>query len=217
MAFFFWFTFPSDSTHAPLLVLAKLKYKILIIQNVIILWARRANCVRQLCETPIIYSNLVAELWLESSIIKRCKYRNQTVGGKHSVYWNGSSLPLTRVHTRARTHTHTLSHPLSVSLSLSLSLCRELMGTEAMWPWLMALGGLPAILQFVTLLFFPEAPRYLYIDKGDTEGCRKGIGPVQAWSITLHYSQTHHREGGGLVMFLLYLSFNYLILDNKVF
>uniref|UniRef100_A0A8C7UNL5 Major facilitator superfamily (MFS) profile domain-containing protein n=1 Tax=Oncorhynchus mykiss TaxID=8022 RepID=A0A8C7UNL5_ONCMY len=52
---------------------------------------------------------------------------------------------------------------------------KELMGTEAMWPWLMALGGLPAILQFVTLLFFPEAPRYLYIDKGDTEGCRKAL------------------------------------------
>lgn len=71
----------------------------------------------------------------------------------------------------------------SLSLSLSpfpsLSLCREVMGTDDMWPWLMALGGLPAIIQFVTLLFFPEAPRYLYIDKGDTEGSKKGMHNVR--------------------------------------
>lgn len=48
------------------------------------------------------------------------------------------------------------------------------MGTEEMWPYLLAVSGIPAILQSVTLLFFPEAPRYLYIDKGDTEGTRKG-------------------------------------------
>lgn len=51
---------------------------------------------------------------------------------------------------------------------------RELMGTEEMWPYLLAFSGIPAILQFVTLLFFPEAPRYLYIDKGDVEGCKEG-------------------------------------------
>lgn len=48
------------------------------------------------------------------------------------------------------------------------------MGTEEMWPYLLAVSGIPALLQFVLLLFFPEAPRYLYIDKGDTEGSKKG-------------------------------------------
>ena len=48
------------------------------------------------------------------------------------------------------------------------------MGTEEMWPYLLASSGVPALLQFVTLLFFPETPRYLYIDKGDTEGSKKG-------------------------------------------
>uniref|UniRef100_A0A672YPN7 Solute carrier family 2, facilitated glucose transporter member 5 n=1 Tax=Sphaeramia orbicularis TaxID=375764 RepID=A0A672YPN7_9TELE len=52
---------------------------------------------------------------------------------------------------------------------------KEVMGTEEMWPYLLAVSGIPAILQFVTLLFFPEAPRYLYIDKGDTEGSRKAL------------------------------------------
>lgn len=64
---------------------------------------------------------------------------------------------------------------VEIVICQQVSLCRELMGTDDMWPWLMALGGLPAILQFVTLLFFPEAPRYLYIDKGDTEGCKKKV------------------------------------------
>ncbi|XP_061584501.1 solute carrier family 2, facilitated glucose transporter member 11-like [Cololabis saira] len=52
---------------------------------------------------------------------------------------------------------------------------KEIMGTEEMWPYLLAVSGLPALLQFVMLLFFPESPRYLYIDKGDTEGSRKAL------------------------------------------
>ncbi|XP_070696759.1 solute carrier family 2, facilitated glucose transporter member 11-like [Pempheris klunzingeri] len=52
---------------------------------------------------------------------------------------------------------------------------KEIMGTEEMWPYLLAVSGIPAILQFVTLLFLPEAPRYLYIDKGDAEGCRNAL------------------------------------------
>lgn len=43
-----------------------------------------------------------------------------------------------------------------------------------MWPYLLAVSGIPAILQFVMLPLFPESPRYLYIDKGDTESSRKG-------------------------------------------
>ncbi|XP_077385429.1 solute carrier family 2, facilitated glucose transporter member 11-like [Festucalex cinctus] len=52
---------------------------------------------------------------------------------------------------------------------------KELMGTDEMWPFLLAISGVPAILQFVTLFFFPESPRYLYIDKGDSEGSRKAL------------------------------------------
>ncbi|KAM4613755.1 solute carrier family 2, facilitated glucose transporter member 11-like [Polymixia lowei] len=52
---------------------------------------------------------------------------------------------------------------------------KELMGTDDMWPYLLAVSGIPAILQFVALLYFPEAPRYLYIDKGDIEGSKKAL------------------------------------------
>ncbi|XP_076012961.1 solute carrier family 2, facilitated glucose transporter member 5-like [Genypterus blacodes] len=52
---------------------------------------------------------------------------------------------------------------------------KEIMGTEEMWPYLLAVSGIPALLQLVLLLLFPETPRYLYIDKGDTEGSKKAL------------------------------------------
>uniref|UniRef100_A0A4W6D6C0 Solute carrier family 2, facilitated glucose transporter member 5 n=1 Tax=Lates calcarifer TaxID=8187 RepID=A0A4W6D6C0_LATCA len=39
---------------------------------------------------------------------------------------------------------------------------KEIMGTEEMWPYLLAVSGIPA-------------PRYLYIDKGDTEGSVRAL------------------------------------------
>ena len=62
-----------------------------------------------------------------------------------------------------------------------LSLHRELMGTDDMWPYVLAVSGLPAILQFLSLLWFPEAPRYLYIDKGDEDGCKKGEATLNVY------------------------------------
>ncbi|XP_068598177.1 solute carrier family 2, facilitated glucose transporter member 11-like [Brachionichthys hirsutus] len=52
---------------------------------------------------------------------------------------------------------------------------REILGSEEMWPYLLAISGLPAILQFVTLPFFPESARYLYIDRGDVDGAEKSL------------------------------------------
>uniref|UniRef100_A0A665VJL4 Solute carrier family 2, facilitated glucose transporter member 5 n=2 Tax=Echeneis naucrates TaxID=173247 RepID=A0A665VJL4_ECHNA len=52
---------------------------------------------------------------------------------------------------------------------------KEIMGTEEMWPYLLAVSGVPAILQFVTLLFFPDSPSHLYIDKGDVEGSKRAL------------------------------------------
>ncbi|XP_056465502.1 solute carrier family 2, facilitated glucose transporter member 11-like [Gadus chalcogrammus] len=52
---------------------------------------------------------------------------------------------------------------------------RELLGSDSAWPYLLASSGVPAVVQFVSLLFFPESPRYLYIDKGDTEASKKAL------------------------------------------
>uniref|UniRef100_A0A8C3KAW5 Major facilitator superfamily (MFS) profile domain-containing protein n=1 Tax=Calidris pygmaea TaxID=425635 RepID=A0A8C3KAW5_9CHAR len=51
---------------------------------------------------------------------------------------------------------------------------REVLGVDALWPILMAANTLPALIQLLTLPFFPDSPRYLLIDKKDKEGCIKG-------------------------------------------
>ncbi|NXL46816.1 GTR11 protein, partial [Podilymbus podiceps] len=48
---------------------------------------------------------------------------------------------------------------------------REVLGADALWPILMAANALPALIQLLTLPFFPDSPRYLLIDKKDKEGC----------------------------------------------
>lgn len=63
---------------------------------------------------------------------------------------------------------------MSVIVIVSLFLFREIMGTDELWPYLLAVSGVPALLQLMALPFFPESPRYLYIDKGDTEGAKQG-------------------------------------------
>ncbi|XP_054844161.1 solute carrier family 2, facilitated glucose transporter member 11-like [Eublepharis macularius] len=50
---------------------------------------------------------------------------------------------------------------------------RELLGTESLWPLLLATTGIAGLLQLIALPFFPETPSYLLIQKGDLEGCLK--------------------------------------------
>uniref|UniRef100_A0A8C4U7J1 Solute carrier family 2, facilitated glucose transporter member 5 n=1 Tax=Falco tinnunculus TaxID=100819 RepID=A0A8C4U7J1_FALTI len=52
---------------------------------------------------------------------------------------------------------------------------REILGSEALWPWLLASSGLSALVQLVALPFFPDSPSYLLIQKGNEEACRKAI------------------------------------------
>lgn len=44
------------------------------------------------------------------------------------------------------------------------------------WPILLALTGVPALIQLLSLPFFPESPRYTLIEKGDEETTRQGTG-----------------------------------------
>ncbi|XP_065548861.1 solute carrier family 2, facilitated glucose transporter member 11-like isoform X2 [Lathamus discolor] len=52
---------------------------------------------------------------------------------------------------------------------------REILGSEALWPWLLASSGISALVQLATLPFFPDSPSYLLIQKGNEEACRKAI------------------------------------------
>ncbi|KAK0142070.1 Solute carrier family 2, facilitated glucose transporter member 11 [Merluccius polli] len=52
---------------------------------------------------------------------------------------------------------------------------KELLGEEQYWPILLSTTCIPAILQLLSLPFFPESPRYLLIDRGDKNGCEKAL------------------------------------------
>ncbi|XP_054975429.1 solute carrier family 2, facilitated glucose transporter member 11 isoform X1 [Sorex araneus] len=48
---------------------------------------------------------------------------------------------------------------------------RELLGSPHSWPLLLASCSVPGVLQMLSLPLLPESPRYLLIDRGDTEAC----------------------------------------------
>ncbi|XP_068594604.1 solute carrier family 2, facilitated glucose transporter member 11b [Brachionichthys hirsutus] len=52
---------------------------------------------------------------------------------------------------------------------------KELLGREELWPVLLSTTCIPAFLQLLILPFSPESPRYLLIDKGNLEGCKKAL------------------------------------------
>ena len=49
-----------------------------------------------------------------------------------------------------------------------------LLGSEALWPLLLALTALPAVLQTIMLPFCAESPRYLLISLNQEDEARKG-------------------------------------------
>ncbi|XP_058856436.1 solute carrier family 2 member 9, like 1 [Acipenser ruthenus] len=51
----------------------------------------------------------------------------------------------------------------------------EVLGHEDLWHFLLAFASVPAVIQLISLPFFPEAPRYLLIDKGNQEMCNKAL------------------------------------------
>ncbi|KAM3826099.1 solute carrier family 2, facilitated glucose transporter member 11-like [Vipera latastei] len=52
---------------------------------------------------------------------------------------------------------------------------RDLLGTKALWPLLLALCGFPALLQLLLLPFFPESPPYLLLQRKDADACQKAM------------------------------------------
>nr|KAF6404118.1 solute carrier family 2 member 11 [Molossus molossus] len=77
---------------------------------------------------------------------------------------------------------------------------RELLGGPQAWPLLLASCLVPGVPQLASLPLLPESPRYLLIDRGDTEGCLKGPASPSQWE--LFQDGTPRRQ----VMSLLVLS-----------
>ncbi|MGH0144208.1 UNVERIFIED_CONTAM: hypothetical protein FKN15_047068 [Acipenser sinensis] len=65
----------------------------------------------------------------------------------------------------------------------------EILGSEDLWPVLLAFSVVPALIQLVSLPFFPETPRYLLIDKGDQVQCEKAI--QRLWEKGDYRSEIH--------------------------
>ncbi|XP_051523424.1 solute carrier family 2, facilitated glucose transporter member 11-like [Myxocyprinus asiaticus] len=59
----------------------------------------------------------------------------------------------------------------------------EVLGSESLWPYLLASNALPGVVQMLTLPWFPESPRYLLIDKGDREACGRALKRLRACSV----------------------------------
>ncbi|XP_060951257.1 solute carrier family 2, facilitated glucose transporter member 11-like [Limanda limanda] len=55
----------------------------------------------------------------------------------------------------------------------------EILGSQPLWPYLLASNALPGLIQLLTLPWFPESPRYLLIDRGDREACLKALGKLR--------------------------------------
>ncbi|XP_023443157.2 solute carrier family 2, facilitated glucose transporter member 9 isoform X2 [Dasypus novemcinctus] len=51
----------------------------------------------------------------------------------------------------------------------------ELLGKEALWPYLFGMVAIPAFIQLVSLPFLPESPRYLLFEKHDEAGATKAF------------------------------------------
>ncbi|NWU11355.1 GTR11 protein, partial [Cephalopterus ornatus] len=85
----------------------------------------------------------------------------------HFIY-AGECAPRKRRGLIAMTASTAIAFGKFVGFALGL---REVLGAEALWPVLMAANAVPALVQLLTLPFFPDSPRYLLIDKKDKEGC----------------------------------------------
>ncbi|XP_043851010.1 solute carrier family 2, facilitated glucose transporter member 7 isoform X1 [Dromiciops gliroides] len=58
---------------------------------------------------------------------------------------------------------------------------QAILGNPEDWPVLLAITGIPAALQLLSLPFFPESPRYTLIQKGDEVQARKDLRKLRGW------------------------------------
>ncbi|XP_072243084.1 solute carrier family 2, facilitated glucose transporter member 11-like [Leuresthes tenuis] len=78
---------------------------------------------------------------------------------------------------------------------------REVLGEEEYWPLLLSTTCIPAFLQLLILPWFPESPRYLFIDKGDDEGCKKALKQLHGSAACDDALEDIQREKNNLVGF----------------
>ncbi|XP_078060490.1 solute carrier family 2, facilitated glucose transporter member 2 [Mustelus asterias] len=88
---------------------------------------------------------------------------------------------------------HQLAVVVGILLSQVLGL-HFLLGNDRLWPCILGLSGLPAILQIILLPFCPESPRYLYIKLGKEEAARKSLERLLGTSDTEQHIEEMKKE-----------------------
>ncbi|XP_036389301.1 solute carrier family 2, facilitated glucose transporter member 5-like [Megalops cyprinoides] len=58
---------------------------------------------------------------------------------------------------------------------------RHILGHSSGWPIMLALTGVPAVIELLLLPFFPESPRYMLIQKGDEKTARRDLQRLRGW------------------------------------
>ncbi|KAM6216898.1 solute carrier family 2, facilitated glucose transporter member 7 [Rhynchocyon petersi] len=59
---------------------------------------------------------------------------------------------------------------------------QAILGNPTGWPVLLAITGIPALVQLLSLPFFPESPRYTLIQKRDEETARQALRMLRGWA-----------------------------------
>jgi SP family facilitated glucose transporter-like MFS transporter 1 len=71
---------------------------------------------------------------------------------------------------------------ISILVSQILGL-ESILGTEDLWPVLLAVTAVPAIFQLVTLPVCPESPKYLLLSKGQEMEAQRGTVGLTALNL----------------------------------
>ncbi|KAJ8378882.1 hypothetical protein AAFF_G00233160 [Aldrovandia affinis] len=58
---------------------------------------------------------------------------------------------------------------------------RGILGNSSGWPFMLALTGVPAVIELFLLPFFPESPRYMLIQRGDEKKARRDLQRLRGW------------------------------------
>jgi SP family facilitated glucose transporter-like MFS transporter 1 len=71
---------------------------------------------------------------------------------------------------------------ISILVSQILGL-ESMLGTETLWPVLLAVTAVPAVFQLATLPLCPESPKYLLLSKGQEMEAERGMVELTALSL----------------------------------
>uniref|UniRef100_A0A2I3H235 Solute carrier family 2, facilitated glucose transporter member 4 n=1 Tax=Nomascus leucogenys TaxID=61853 RepID=A0A2I3H235_NOMLE len=104
------------------------------------------------------------------------------VAGGNLMGIHGRRSPIAPTHLRGALGTlNQLAIVIGILIAQVLGL-ESLLGTASLWPLLLGLTVLPALLQLVLLPFCPESPRYLYIIRNLEGPARKSLKRLTGWA-----------------------------------